>query len=186
MADREKIRTLYKIKYKGANVNSSVIRETNTKVYNNINKLCDCIDSILTALCCKFIKLTKLLKEIKMPILSKKPVQAKPATEVNVATAKTATKPAEMVTVKHHADYREVTLILPLHKSWSDDEIAAAESEKGKEVEAIDDLTGELIFNKKNVNLISNEERPELNGKVISTRLLAALVEKLDETPSEA
>lgn len=94
-----------------------------------------------------------------MPLLTKKP---KAAPVVDVAGKNTA---------------REVTLQFPPFKKLSDSEITALEEQEGKDVLAICDITGEPIFNQKNINVIQNPERPEMHGKVICSKVLTKLLE---------
>ena len=42
-------------------------------------------------------------------------------------------------------------------------------------------ITGESIFKKKNLNVIQNADRPEFNGKVISTAALNKLIKLTEE-----
>ena len=96
-----------------------------------------------------------------MPMLPKKTLKAVPS--VNAATAGDGLIP--------------VTLQLPKFKKLTQAQIEARETEEGKDALAICDVTGEPIFNETNINVINNDGRPELHGKVISTKVLRMLFE---------
>lgn len=93
-----------------------------------------------------------------MPLLTKKP---KAVPQVNAAEAK---------------KMREVTLELPEFKKLTQAQIDQIEEEEGKEMVAICDVSGEPIFLKENANVIKSD-RPELDGKVICTRVLKKFLE---------
>lgn len=104
-----------------------------------------------------------------MPLLPAKSKKAGPA-QVNVADAQS----------------REVVLEFPAFKKLTDAQIAELEIEKGKDVLAICDVTGEPIFNQKNINVINNPDRPEMHEKVISTKVLMKLFEASDKMNGKA
>ncbi len=84
------------------------------------------------------------------------------ALKVNVATA-----PANGM--------RTITMEIPVFKTYSEAELRAAATKEKKEVLGQCDITGELIFRKKNANEIHNGERPEFDGRLVSTKFLKAL-----------
>ena len=108
-----------------------------------------------------------------MPRIDRK--VASPAAQT-VNAARPATSAPAAPHVVHNADgTRTLTLHLPAFKTWTEEEIAAAESAEGKRIVAICDFTGEPIFKTKNANEITSE-REELDAKIISTRLLKILL----------
>ena len=54
-------------------------------------------------------------------------------------------------------------------------DLSSVRNGKGENPVAFCDLTGEPIYNEKNVNEVGNSERPEYNGKVLSTKIMKAL-----------
>lgn len=99
-----------------------------------------------------------------MPLLPKK--KAAPVVHAGAATETAA-----------GAGNRIVKMELPVLKKLSQAQIDALETESGKDVLAVCDFTGEPIYNQANINAISNAERPELDGKVMSTKFLSKLLE---------
>lgn len=70
---------------------------------------------------------------------------------------------------------RVLSIEIPQFKSYTDAERRAIEREKGSEAIGQCDVTGELIFKKKNATELRNGERPEFDGVVISTGFLNSL-----------
>ena len=106
-----------------------------------------------------------------MGLFPPKPVVVAPAVEVpqaqNVPTVDIRINPTD--------GSRVVTIVIPPAKEYTEEDLVRIEQEKGKRPLAICDITGDLIFNGKNINQVTSE-REELNGKILSTKFLRLLL----------
>lgn len=77
---------------------------------------------------------------------------------------------------------RVIKITIPPYREYSDEDRASIESTRGKSAVAICDVTGELIFDAKNANVLRNDspDRKEFNGLTISTRFLRELLDKIN------
>ncbi len=71
---------------------------------------------------------------------------------------------------------RRLTIDIPQEIELTEAYRRKAEEEAGQDALAVCDITGQLIFKKKNINEVVNPERPEVHGLTISTALLTALL----------
>lgn len=92
---------------------------------------------------------------------------------------------APMVNVAVTDNNRVVTFTLPKFKAIDTEAALQTTNGNGVKAVAVCDLSGELIFKAKNVNEICNPSRPEFHGKVISTAVLSAIFEALNESAEE-
>jgi len=97
-----------------------------------------------------------------MPVLEKK----KKAAPVIDAAEHTSVAPGNRI----------IKMELPVLKKLTPEQIEDIEVSEGQEVLAICDFTGEPIFKEHNINKIDNKARPELHGKVMSTKFLTNLL----------
>ncbi len=122
------------------------------------------------------------LRSIFMPRVIARPVVVAPAPQAarpEVSTAAAAPAPVEVnVATNATTGQRTVTISLPAFQQFTDEQKRAMESD-AKPPQAYCDLTGVAIRNRKNVNEIRNDDRPEFNGKIISTTVLKQILEAL-------
>lgn len=78
---------------------------------------------------------------------------------------------------------RIVTVVIPKKKEYSEEDLVAIEAKNGKRPLAVCDITGDLIFNAKNINKVASE-REETNGLVISTKFMRMLMGLQEEAPT--
>lgn len=79
---------------------------------------------------------------------------------------------------------RIVTVIIPPKKEYTEEDLVQIEATKGKRPLAVCDITGDLIFNAKNINKVTSE-REETNGLVISTKFMRMLMGLQEEAPTQ-
>ncbi len=113
-------------------------------------------------------------EENEMPKFEKKAAKKKPAQDGTHGVA--AGSPAQVSVAVATNGNRTVTLVLPPMKHYTEEEREHLEEVEGKEAVGACDLTGELIFNPKNMNEIRNPERPELDKTIISTAALRLIL----------
>ncbi len=83
--------------------------------------------------------------------------------------------PVVNVAVAQNGQGRTLTIQIQDFHRYTEAELDAIEAERGEQVVAQCDITGELIFSKKNANELRNGERPEFDGRVMSTKFLKLL-----------
>lgn len=88
------------------------------------------------------------------------------------------------ISIKPSNGGRVLTIELPPYKEISDELRLKIETERGKPAIAICDITGDLIFDPKNVNSVSNPspDRKEFDGLTLSTRFLRELLDKIEKS----
>lgn len=88
------------------------------------------------------------------------------------------------ISIKPSNGGRVLTIELPPYKEITDAMRLEIETQRGKPALAICDITGDLIFDPKNVNSVSNPspERKEFDGLTLSTRFLRELLDKIEKS----
>lgn len=78
--------------------------------------------------------------------------------------------------------HKVISLEIPAIPMPTEAQIQQMETVQGKDILAVCDFTHEPITLHKNINVIQNEERPELNGKVMSTKFLLKMLQVTGHT----
>lgn len=88
------------------------------------------------------------------------------------------------ISIRPNNGARVLTIEIPPFRQITDKDRRDAQLKLGKEAAAMCDVTGQLIFDEKNVTTLKNALRPEFDGKTISTKFLRELFDQIEKSKS--